>query len=81
MKVTLTKNQALIILQALEGAENDDFPEYDSYNAKLIRLQDKFRALLDLPSRQEEYLQTLMEMKKEDVNIIVEDTKKKGIKL
>lgn len=41
MKLILTRDQAESLLDALEWAQNDDYPDYDPINAKYIRIQNK----------------------------------------
>ena len=41
MKLILTRDQAESVLEALEWAQNDDYPDYDPINAKYIRIQNK----------------------------------------
>lgn len=46
MKLILTDNQARLVLQALEWAENDDYPDTDPHNACYIRIENKIRKAL-----------------------------------
>lgn len=41
MKITLTKSQAKLTIQALEWAMNDDFPPSDPYNQMYQRIINK----------------------------------------
>lgn len=43
MKLILTDAQAQMVIQALEWAQNDDYPSYDPFNMAYQRVIDKIR--------------------------------------
>ena len=47
MKLTLTNNQARAVLEALEWAENPDYPDSDPINAVYRRIENKIRKELN----------------------------------
>ena len=79
MKITLTKNQVYLIIEALEWAENPDYPDSDPINAKYIRIENKLHKALGgvedkpLNANQEKQLQEIAD----DYSIPIEERIKK----
>lgn len=79
MKITVTKSQAYMILEALEWAQNPDFPDYDPLNAKYIRIENRIRKALGeeeyvpLNAKQEKRIKELVR----DYSIPIEERIKK----
>lgn len=79
MKITLTKNQAYLVIEALEWAENPDYPESDPINAKYRRIENKLHKALGeaedkpLNVKQEKQLQKIAN----DYSVPIEERIKK----
>lgn len=47
MKIVLTTHQAIMVVEALEWAQNPDFPDSDPYNQQYQRIINKIREELE----------------------------------